>query len=104
MREVDFLLESLVLLVGLYIQALITVFGYFLLEVLDGRLVLALGSFVGLYSRLGPFQDGLCARQLCRERPREFGSAIADYELRRQRGRASETEQFKQMNMAGHHK
>ena len=65
MREVDFLLESLVLLVGLYIQALITVFGDFLLEVLDGRLVLALGSFVGLYSRLGPFQDGLCARQLC---------------------------------------
>src|SRR4029077_17960277 len=59
--ELNFVEESFVLIVGLYLDRLVPILGNFSAEVVNGGVVLAAGGFVSLDGRLGLFQLSLRA-------------------------------------------
>src|SRR6185312_2809045 len=59
--KLDFLQKRAVLIIGLYGQRLVAIFGDFLLQVGDGRVVLAAGGFVSLDGFLALGQLGFCS-------------------------------------------
>jgi hypothetical protein len=62
--ELDFVQQSLVLVVGFYVERLVAVLGDLALQFLDGDFVLAAGGFVGLDRGFGVLQDRPGAGQL----------------------------------------
>ena len=62
--ELDFVQQSFVLFVGLYVEGLVAVLGNLAAEFGDGSVVLAAGGFVGLDGGLGFFELGFDAGQL----------------------------------------